>query len=84
MLKSTVRLFLMVRVRYVGTVRFKNRPEVRYASTERSTSEVRSTQILNVPYRTAILGEKANRLLNLSLTTDQQEQKKLEGVCEYY
>ena len=45
----------MVRVRYVGTVRFKNWTEydtlVRYSS----RCEVCSTQILNVPYRTAIL-----------------------------
>ena len=37
--------FVMVRVRYVGTVRFKKWTEVRYGW----RCEVRSTQILNVP-----------------------------------
>ena len=44
--------FVMVRVRYVGMVRFKNWTEVRYAW----RCEVLSMQILDVPYRTAILG----------------------------
>ena len=46
---------LMVRVRYVSTVRFKNWTEVRYAGRYGLKYEVRSTQILNVPYSTAIL-----------------------------
>ena len=37
------------------TVRFKNWTEVQYAGTVRLKERVRSTQILNVPYRTAIL-----------------------------
>ena len=47
--------FATVRLRYVGTVRFKNSTEVRCAGTYGSRCEVRSTQILNIPYRTAIL-----------------------------
>ena len=48
-------LFVMVRVWYVGTVRFKI--ELKYDTLVRygSRCEVRSAQILNVPYRTAIL-----------------------------
>ena len=33
--RSTVRFFVMVQVRYVGTVHFKNWTEVRYADTVR-------------------------------------------------
>ena len=53
---GTVRFFIMVRVRYVGTVRFKI--ELKYGTLVRygSRCEVRSTEILNAPYRTAILG----------------------------
>ena len=47
----------MVRVRYVGTVRFKNWTEIRYSGAVRL--KVRSTQIQNAPYRTAILGYKS-------------------------
>ena len=47
-------------VRYVGTVRFQNKTEVLYAGTVRTNYQVRSTQIINVPYRTAILGDSTN------------------------
>ena len=47
--------FVTVQVRYVGTIRFKI--ELKYGTLVRydSRCEVRSTQILNVPCRTAIL-----------------------------
>ena len=53
--------FVMARVRYVGTVRFKI--ELKYVTLVRygSRCEVRSMQILNVPYRTAILAD--NKIL---------------------
>ena len=57
-----------------GTVRFKNWTEVRYGS----KCEVRSTQILNVPYRTAILGFNCHsgwKARFCNFTTLQKEQK---------
>ena len=47
--------FVMVRVRYVSKIELKYGTLVRYGS----RCEVRSTQILNVPYRSAILAYKA-------------------------
>ena len=50
---SAVRLSFFYEVRYAGTVLFFVMLQLRYVSTVRF--KVRSTQILNVPYRTAIL-----------------------------
>ena len=46
-------------VRYVGTVQYAPKIELKYGMLVRygSRCEVRSTQILNVPYRTAILDD---------------------------
>ena len=59
----------MVRVRYVSRLRYASKIELKYGTLVRygSRCEVRSTQILNVLYRTAILAPGYCYLLNIGI-----------------